>query len=86
MLKMKIAYNSAYVQIETFNFTFAQQTFIVYFYCTKQSMQLATMLPHVKFCCYRRPAREMKVTIFANFSQTSTSTSSSTFYRKANET
>ena len=29
---MKIAYNSAYVQIETVNFTFAQQAVIVYFY------------------------------------------------------
>jgi len=26
--KMKIAYNSAHVQIETFNFTFAQQAII----------------------------------------------------------
>jgi len=30
--KMKIAYNSASVQIETFNFTFAQQAIIVYVY------------------------------------------------------
>jgi len=30
---MKIAYISAYVQIETFNFTFAQQAIIVYVYC-----------------------------------------------------
>ena len=29
---MKIAYNSAYVHIETFTFTFAQQVFIEYFY------------------------------------------------------
>jgi len=28
--KMKIAYNSAYVQIETFNFTFTQHIIIVY--------------------------------------------------------
>jgi len=27
---MKIAYNSAYIQIETSNFTFAQQAIIVY--------------------------------------------------------
>jgi len=32
--KMNIAYNSAYVQIETFNFTFAQQAVVVYFYRT----------------------------------------------------
>jgi len=35
--KMKIAYNSAYIQIKTFNYTFAQQAFIVYFYCAKQA-------------------------------------------------
>jgi len=29
---MKIAYNSTYVQIETFSFTFAQQSIIVYVY------------------------------------------------------
>jgi len=29
---MKFAYNSAYVQIETFNFTFTQQAIIVYVY------------------------------------------------------
>jgi len=34
---MKIVYNSAYVQIETFNFTFTQQAVIVYFYCAKQA-------------------------------------------------
>ena len=34
--KMKIAYNSAYVQKETFSFTFAQHAFIVYFYHAKQ--------------------------------------------------
>jgi len=28
---MKVAYNSAYIQIETFNFTFAQQAVIVLF-------------------------------------------------------
>ena len=30
--KMKNAYNFAYVQRETFNFAFAQQAVIVYFY------------------------------------------------------
>jgi len=30
---MKIAYNSAYVQIETFNFSFVQQAIIVYRVC-----------------------------------------------------
>ena len=34
---MKIAYNSAHVQIETFNFTFTQQAIIVYFYHAKQA-------------------------------------------------
>jgi len=33
---MKIAYNSAYVQIETVNFTFTQQTIIEYFYTVSQ--------------------------------------------------
>jgi len=28
--KLKIAYNSAYIQIETFNFSFAQKAIIVY--------------------------------------------------------
>jgi len=37
---MKTAYNFAYVQIETFNFTFAQQAFIVYFYHAKQARSL----------------------------------------------
>jgi len=58
---MKIAYNSAYVQIEMFNFAFAQQAFIGHFYRTKQAM--TTKLPHVKFCCirccYRWPSPEM---------------------------
>jgi len=31
MNKMKIAYNSAYVQTETLNFTLARQAVIVYF-------------------------------------------------------
>jgi len=30
--KVKIAYNSAYIQTETFNFTFAQHAIIVYVY------------------------------------------------------
>jgi len=34
---MKIAYNSAHVQTETLNFTFARQAVIVYFYiCSNQ--------------------------------------------------
>jgi len=67
---MKIAYPSAYIQIQTFNFTFAQQAFIVYFNCAKQVrswqrsvVAMVTTLPHVKFscihCCYRRPVPEM---------------------------
>jgi len=31
---MEIAYNFGYVQIETYNFTFAQQAVIVHFYRT----------------------------------------------------
>jgi len=43
---MKIAYNSAYVQIETFNFTFAQQAFIVSFKCAKKQ---ATIYRHIGY-------------------------------------
>jgi len=32
----KIAYNSVHIQLETFNFTFAQQAVIVYFCHAKQ--------------------------------------------------
>jgi len=42
---MKIAYNSAYVQRETFNFTFAQQATIVYFYCKTSAYLAMTILP-----------------------------------------
>ena len=38
---MKIAYNSAYVQIETFNFTFTQQAIIVYFYLCSNFQETA---------------------------------------------
>jgi len=41
--KMKIAYNSAYVQIEMFNFTFDQQAIIVYVYL-RSSFQKIAML------------------------------------------
>ena len=52
---MEPAYNSAYIQIEMSNFTFAKQAFTMYLYCTKQVcnwqwsiVAMATMLPHVK--------------------------------------
>jgi len=55
---MKIAYNPAYIQIVTLNFTFAQQAFIVYFYRVRQAcsqqwsiITMATTLSHIKFCC-----------------------------------
>jgi len=38
---MKIAYNSAYVQIETFNFTIAQQAIIVFVYPCSNSQEIA---------------------------------------------
>jgi len=40
---MKIAYNSAYIQIEMFNSTFAQQAIIVYVYLCS-NFQKITML------------------------------------------
>ena len=39
--KMKIAYNSAYIHIETFNFTFAQQAIIVYVYLCSNFQAIA---------------------------------------------
>ena len=44
---MKIAYNSAYVQIETVNFTFTQQTVIVYFYLYSNVQEIA--MPNAKY-------------------------------------
>jgi len=38
---MKIAYNSAYVQIENLNFTFARQAVIVYFYLCSNFQEIA---------------------------------------------
>ena len=40
---MKIAYNSAYVQIEAFNFTFAQQAIIVYVYLCSNFQEIARL-------------------------------------------
>jgi len=40
---MKIAYNSAYVQIETVNFTSAQQANIVHFYISSNVQESATL-------------------------------------------
>jgi len=44
--KIKIAYKSTFVQIETFNFTFAQQSLIVYFH-------FCSNFPEITIC--RRP-------------------------------
>jgi len=41
--KIKIAYNSAFIQIETFNFTFAQQAIIVYVYLCFNFQEIATL-------------------------------------------
>jgi len=38
---MKIAYNSAYIQTETWNFTFAWQAIIVYFYLCSNFQEIA---------------------------------------------
>jgi len=40
--KMKITYNSAYVQIEMFNCTFAQQAIIVYGYLCANFQEIAS--------------------------------------------
>jgi len=41
--KMKIAQNSAYFQIETLNFTFAQQAITVYFYLCSDFQEIAML-------------------------------------------
>jgi len=41
--KMKVAYNSAYIQIETFSFTFAQQAIIVYVYLCSNFQEIAML-------------------------------------------
>ena len=41
--KMKITYNSAYVQIKTLNFTFTQQAVIVYFYLCSNFQEIAML-------------------------------------------
>jgi len=41
--KMKIAYNSAYIQIETFNFTFALQAIVVYVYLCSNFQEIAML-------------------------------------------
>jgi len=45
---MKIAYKSAYVQTETFNFTFAQQAIIVYVYLCSNFQEIASRMPNIK--------------------------------------
>jgi len=47
MEKMKIAHNSAYIQIETINFTFAQQAVIVYFYLCFNFQEI--VMPNTKY-------------------------------------
>jgi len=44
---MEIAYNSAHVQIEMFNFTFAQQAIIVYLYLCSNFQEIA--MPNAKY-------------------------------------
>jgi len=41
--KMKIAYNSAYVQLETVNFTFNRQAIIVHFYLCSNFQEIAML-------------------------------------------
>jgi len=40
---MKIAYNSAYFQMETLNFAFARQAIIVYFYFCSNFQEIAML-------------------------------------------
>ena len=44
---MKIAYNSAYIQIETFNFIFDQEAFIMYFYLCPNFLDIT--MPSAKY-------------------------------------
>jgi len=44
---MKIAYNSAYVQLETFNFIFAQQAVVVDLYFSSNLQEIA--IPKAKY-------------------------------------
>jgi len=44
MKKMKIAYNSAYIQIEAFNFAFTQQAIIVYIFVPPSNKSLCRTL------------------------------------------
>jgi len=49
---MRIAYNYAYVQIETVNFTFAQQAVIVYFYLCSNVQEIA--VPNAKYTVFQK--------------------------------
>jgi len=44
---MKIVYNTAYVQTETLNFTFAWKAVIVYFYLRSNFQEIP--MPNVKY-------------------------------------
>jgi len=44
---MTIAYNSAYIQTEALNFTFARQAVIVYFYVCSNFQDIA--MPNAKY-------------------------------------
>ena len=44
---MKNTHNSAYVETETFNFTFAPQAVIVYFYLCSNFQEIA--MPNAKY-------------------------------------
>jgi len=46
--KVNIAYNSAYVQIETCSFTFIQQALIVYFYLCSNFQEITILMPNIK--------------------------------------
>jgi len=48
--KMKIADNSAYIQIKTLNFTFAQQAVVVYFYLCSNFQEITSPPPIISEC------------------------------------
>jgi len=63
---MKIAYNSAHIQIETLNSTFAQQAIILYFYLYSNFQEIAMMnanLPYLNAMsdeCTKRKQQQVK--------------------------
>ena len=91
---MKIAYNCAYIQIETFNCTFAKQTFIVYFYICSNFQDIA--MSNTKYKCtswlsfannvrlYINSQQTINMAVDIGLHRTSTDISPNLLYRHAN--